>query len=401
MSSQRSIRHLAASLLAVAILGCASAAAAVELVFLRPMAGEPAYGAVEVNVAVVPADAALQRIEIYLDGKRVGVLDRPPYRVVADAGLDNAEHRFEAVAYAGGRAVASTSIRTPRFQVDEEIKVELRQIFLNVGRRDGSVPVLGKGDFSLSDEGDRQEITSFERGDVPFTAALLVDASTSMQGGRLEAALDAARGFVSSLRSLDEVKLMLFSDRVQGETPFTSIPTVLSVGLAGVKAQGGTALSDALFLALKRLEERRGRKVVILLSDGIDIESVISMEEAARLARRIQASIYWLRLRKPSEIAQAGLPVARFSVWRNAQGHRRELDALAEAVADTGGRIQPIDSLDQVKGALAGLLGELRSQYILGYYPSASLGAGKWHDVRVQVQGMGYVVRAQKGYTED
>lgn len=400
MRALRSKTSFHRALAAAVLLLAASAASAIELTFLRPMTGEPVYGAVEVSLAVTPAGAAV-RIEVYLDGKRIGVLDRPPYRVVADAGLDNAEHRFEAVAYADGRAAASTSVRTPRFQVDEEIKVELRQIFLNVGRRDGGVPTLGKGDFSLVDDGERQEIASFERGDVPFTAALLLDASTSMQGGRLEAALDAARAFVAGLRPLDEAKLVLFSDRVQGETPFTSIPTVLSVGLSGVRAQGGTALSDALFLALKRLEERRGRKVVILLSDGIDIESVLPMQEVARLAHRIQASIYWLRLRKPSELAQAGLPVSRFSVWRDAQGHRRELDALTETVADTGGRIQPIDSLDQVKGALAGLLDELRSQYILGYYPSVSLGAGKWHDVRIQVRGQGYIVRAQKGYTEE
>lgn len=389
------------AILGVALLFAATAGRAVEITFLRPMQGEPVYGDVDVQLALSPADAAVQRIEVYLDGKRAGVIDHPPYHLVADAGLDNAEHRFEAVAYAGGKAIASTSVRTPRFQVDEEIKVDLRQVFVSVGRRDGSVPVLGKEAFSVFDNGARQEITSFERGDIPFTAVLLLDASFSMQGGRLQSALDAARTFVGALRPLDEAKLVLFSDRILGETPFTSIPSVLSIGLAGIEAQGGTALSDALFLALERLEGRSGRKVVILLSDGIDIESVTPMREVERLAQRTQASIYWLRLRKASDVEQIGKPVARFSIWRNAEGHRRELDALERTVADSGGRIQPIDKLEQVPGTLAGLLGELRSQYILGYYASASRGAGQWHNLSVRIGGLGYVVRSQKGYTEN
>lgn len=382
------------------LLLSASAAMAAEITFSRPAPGEPVYGDVEVVISVRPQNAPLQRIDVFLDRKRVGSLDRPPYRLLANAGLDNAEHRFEALAYLDNKVVASTSILTPRIAVDEEIKVELRQIFASIGRRDGSVPALTKEDFVLSDLGSRQEIASFERGDVRFTAALLVDASVSMQGGRLEAALDAAGTFVSSLRSLDEAKLVLFSDRVQGETPFTNLPTVLSLGLSGVRAEGGTALSDALFLTLKRLEERRGRKVVVLLSDGIDIESVVPMKEVDRLARRIQASIYWLRLRKPSDIENAKAPVSRFSIWRDAVGHKRELEALAEVVRDSGGRIQPIDHIDQVKGVLAGLLDELRSQYILGYYPTVTRGPGTWHEVDIRVRGSGYVVRAQKGYSE-
>lgn len=383
------------------LLFSASAALAVEVTFLRPAPGEPVYGDVEVVLSVRPLNTPLQRIEVFLDGKRAGVVDRPPYRLLANAGLDNVEHRFEAVAYQDGKVVASSSILTPRFAVDEEINVELRQIFASVGRRDGSVPELTREDFVLSDLGTRQEIASFERGDVPFTAALLLDASTSMQGGRLEAALDAAGTFVGALRPLDEAKLILFSDRVQGETPFTTLPAVLSLGLSGVRAEGGTALSDALFLTLKRLEERRGRKVVVLLSDGIDIESVVPMKEVERLARRIQASIYWLRLRKPSDIENAKAPVSRFSIWRDAAGHRRELEALEAVVRDSGGRIQPIDHIGQVKGVLAGLLDELRSQYILGYYPSVVRGAGTWHTVDLRVRGTGYVVRAQKGYSEN
>jgi Ca-activated chloride channel family protein len=383
------------------LLLAATASRAVEITFLRPMQGEPVYGDVEVQLALTPADAGVQRIDVYLDGKRAGSIDHPPYHLMTNAGLDNAEHRFEAVVYAGGKPIAQTSVRTPRFQVDEEIKVDLRQVFVSVGHRDGSVPVLGKEAFSVFDSGARQEVTSFERGDVPFTAILLLDASASMQGGRLQSALDAARTFVGALRPLDEAKLVLFSDRVLGETPFTSIPSVLSIGLAGIEAQGGTALSDALFLALERLESRHGRKVVILLSDGIDIESVTPMREAQRLAHRIQASIYWLRLRKPAEIEQIGKPVARFSIWRNAEGHRRELEALEKTVADSGGRTQPIDKLEQVPGTLAGLLGELRSQYILGYYATVTRGAGQWHDLSVRVNGLGYIVRSQKGYTEN
>jgi VWFA-related protein len=175
------------------------------------------------------------------------------------------------------------------------------------------------------------------------------------------------------------------------------VPSILTLGLSGLQAQGGTALNDALYLGCKRLEGRQGRKVVILVSDGVDIESVLAMSQVMTIARQSQAVLYWLRLRRLDE----ALPQTEiFSAWRDGEGHRRELELLRSAVLESGGRIETLDNLEQIQAALQTLLKELREQYVLGYYPSAHKGRGTWHDLELRVRGEGLQVRTQEGYLE-
>ena len=285
----------------------------------------------------------------------------------------------------------------PDLHVDMEIDVRLQEVFVNVG---SEAERLSRDDFTILDDGVPQTIVTFEHGDVPFTAVLLLDASLSMQSGRLDTAVGGARSFVHAMNRLDEAKLLLFADRILVETPFTSVPSILTLGLSDVEAQGGTALNDALYLGIKRLDDRLGRKVVVLLSDGVDVESVLPMEMVRDVARRSQAVLYWLRLRRPEEAKDAPLQEL-FTAWRNAEGHRREMDELRAAVLESGGRVDGLDRVEDVPAALALILQELRGQYVLGYSPSVHHGAGAWHKIAVRVRGApGGRVRVQEGYVE-
>ena len=92
-----------------------------------------------------------------------------------------------------------------------------------------------------------------------------------------------------------------------------------------------------------------------------------------------------------------------FSAWRDGVGHAREIELLRSTVLESGGRIVPLASVEQVGSALETLLRELRDQYVLGYYPSTSKGRGTWHDVELRVRtdrGAGAQVRTQEGYLE-
>jgi Ca-activated chloride channel family protein len=193
------------------------------------------------------------------------------------------------------------------------------------------------------------------------------------------------------------VKLLLFSDHVRLETPFTSVPSILTLSLGEAEADGGSAVNDAAYLALKRLEERLGRKVLILFSDGVDVESVLPMEHVRQALRRDPVVLYWLRLRREEE--RGGNRPDFYTAWRDAEGHRREMEELRRAVQESGGRIETIDRVEQVKGVLEAILSELREQYVLGYTPSVSKGPGTWHDVELRVRG-GQQARTQKGYVE-
>lgn len=371
-------------------------ALAAEVRLVSPAPNHPLFGEVEIRAEV--GGAPVSRVEFYLDSLRIGVVDKPPWRIVVDVGQDNREHSIEALAYGPNGPIGSAALRTLPLQVDDEIEVGLQQLYVVVERGNRRVTDLSREDFTVLDDGVPQQLITFERGEIPFTAVLLVDASTSMAGDRLRTATDGARGFVAGMKRLDEAKLMLFTDRILLETPFTSVPSIVSLGLSGVKPEGGTALNDALYLALKRLEGSQGRRVVVLLSDGIDIESVLSMEQVQAIARRTHAVLYWLRLRRHAE---EELPfVEIFSAWRDGAGHRRQMDLLQSTVLESGGRIETLDTLEQVKPALETLLRELRDQYVLGYYPSQSKGRGTWHDLELRVRGEGLQVRTQEGYLE-
>jgi VWFA-related protein len=313
-----------------------------------------------------------------------------------DVGQQNVEHRIEVVAYDKSGATATASLKTGVITSDEEISVALRPLFVTVEQGGKRVLDLGRDDFEIFDNGARQQMVTFERGDIPFTAALLLDSSSSMEGGLLETALDGAKSFARSMKSLDEAKLLLFSDRVLLETPFTSAPSILTLGLGSVRAGGGTALNDTMFLGLKRLEARTGRKVMILLSDGADVESVVPMTRVRNLARGSQVVLYWLRLRDPG--AQEGIP--SYTAWRDIEGHQREKALLRDTVLESGGRILEIDDVKEVESALGKVLAELRDQYVLGYYPSSSTGSGSWHEIKVRVRRSGLDVRTHKGYVE-
>jgi VWFA-related protein len=133
----------------------------------------------------------------------------------------------------------------------------------------------------------------------------------------------------------------------------------------------------------------------ILLSDGVDVESVLGSDEVRQSAAESRALIYWIRL------AASGPEVTgRSSAWRETAEHAHEIVGLRQAVTASGGRVQEIPRIDDVDVALREVLTELREQYVLGYYPSTLQGPGTWHEVEVRVGRPGARVRSREGYRE-
>ncbi|HET9768577.1 MAG TPA: VWA domain-containing protein, partial [Thermoanaerobaculia bacterium] len=321
-----------------------------------------------------------------------------PWRLVVDVGDANFAHRLQLVAPAAGGATATAELTSGTIAVQEQIDVELRPLFVRVERDDAPLLGLAREDFTVFDDGVRQEIVTFERGDVPFTAVLLLDASSSMQGGLLTLATDGVLAFARAMQRLDEAKLLLFADRVLVETPFTNAPSFLTLALPTVNAAGGTAIHDALSLALSRLQPRSGRKVALVLSDGVDVESVLSMRTVLEQARKSGVILYWLRLGGDDGGAARGYRV--HTPWRGVEAHELEQRLLRQAIDESGGRVLPVAQAAGIRGALAAVLQELREQYVIGYYPSRLRGRGEWHEVRVEVASAGARVRAHRGYSE-
>jgi VWFA-related protein len=384
-----------AALLALA-LGCLALPAAAIDVFLtspRPQSG--VFGEVTIEAEVLSAHPIVE-VVFRVDGEVVGRRGEPPWRVTVDIGQDNVPHTFEAVGTDAAGDSATGRVVTRTIAVNEAVDLELQQLYVTVTRSGSRVLDLPRQAFTVLDEGARQELVTFERGNVPLTAALLVDTSLSMRGQRIRAALEGAKAFVTGMRDLDEASLLMFSDRLLHQTPFTGDPAVVGRGLDTVQAEGGTALNDHLYAALKQLDRRQGRRVVILLSDGTDVESVLGIEDVLWKARRSQALVYWIRL----EDQAAALVTSRTSAWRDNQGHVRERDGLERLVNESGGRVVSLTDVGRAAGAFREILAELREQYVLGYYPSSNLNDGRWHRVLVQVDGFNLGVRSREGYVD-
>ncbi len=385
------IRGLTAALLAVMVT---SAAGALDLFVRSPRDGQVVFGEIDVEVEVLSA-APLVEITVSLDGEPTARLIAEPYRARINVGQDNRAHTFEITATNTDGETVTRRIVTGAIAVNDEVDLELQQLYVTVTHSGASVLDLDAAAFEVEDDNHRQTLVTFERGDVPLTAVLLVDSSHSMQGEALKSALAGAQAFVTSMAELDQAKVIVFSDRLLAATPFTGEPAAVSEGLAGVAASGGTAVHDHLYLALKELDGRQGRQVIVLLSDGIDGESVLDMVDVAWKAGRSPSLIYWIRPSSPNRTD------THYSIWRNAETSQRELDRLEHLVKTSGGRIREIEHIGQAPEAFREILRELREQYVLGYYPSLNRNDGAWHDVRVKVRAPGVRVRTRGGYVDD
>ena len=378
----------------LALVAAQSAVASIEVWIEKPRSAKMVSGIVEV-VAKAAGDEDVAVVQFIVDGVPVGELTRPPFVIKVDVGSENKEHEFKGIARSASGATAPSKVVTPALAVDDSLVIELQQLYVTVTDAGRRVLNLDSSDFRVFDDGVLQKIVTFESGEVPMTAAVLLDCSLSMRGERLEAALRGAEVFLDGMNPLDKAKIMLFSDRLLRATKFTEDPTVLRTALTDVTASGGTSVNDHLFIALSELEAEQGRRVVVLFSDGSDVQSVLSMADVAQKARHSRAIIYWIHLRKPgdSEIPSYTTP------WRNVEANREEFRTLKETVVESGGRVEEVEHIDALEGAFAGILAELREQYVIGYYPTRAVGDGSWHDIKVRLQAPGSV-RAREGYID-
>ncbi|MDQ1347859.1 MAG: hypothetical protein QG573_1233, partial [Acidobacteriota bacterium] len=344
---------------------------------------------------------APRKVEFWFNGVKAGEVSRPPWKLTIDTGEENIERRFSVVAIGGSDAGgwrSESEIVLPPVHVDDEIELPLQQLYITATLDDPSrAPVLDleRESFSVFDMGRRQAIVTFEHGDVPLTAVLLIDSSTSMRGAPLRAALAGAHSFASGMAALDEAMLLLFSDRVVHHTAWSADPDELLAGIAGVEAGGGSAVNDHLFLALQLLEKRQGRRVVVLLSDGVDVESLLQAAQVNEIAVRSQALVYWIRVSgEPFDLLQR-------SAWRDVAEHSSEIRQLAATVVSSGGRRIDIQRFEDAAGAFQQVLTELREQYVLGFYPDRVRHDGDWHPLRIEVERKDTLLRTREGYYDD
>ena len=303
-------------------------------------------------------------------------------------------------------------------QGDDVVRIKTEEILLPVSVRDvAGVPVggLGQDKFVVFDNGVRQEITSFNRRRVPANIVLLLDASSSVFS-QMRFIRAAAKRFIEGLLAGDKVCVVQFADRVellQDWTPATNL-SALEKSLDWRYHPGlRTTFYDGLYLAAReQLSKVEGRRIIILLTDGLDTAERprAGFEDALNAVRRVDAGVYVVsltaNLRAQLEKKAGSSKLRRmFSGYDSREIARflSMIDAseklLESLTARTGGRVfYPLEDEDLVP-AYQAIAEELRTQYIITYRPQPRAQAGEYRRVRVLVLPGDYEVAAREGYT--
>ncbi len=265
------------------------------------------------------------------------------------------------------------------------VDVDLVTVLASVTTAEGALAAgLSRNDFHLFEDGTPQEIALFAReSDRSLRLQLLFDSSLSITtelGSQQEAAIDFLRVVV---KPRDRVTILQVSEDVVELVRETSRPKAMAKALRSIRPRGGTSLYDAVYLASQALSLSRGRRVILIISDGTDTTSKVSMEECLRQVLASEAVVYVL-LVQPIK-SEAG---------RNLAGER----SMVYLTRETGGRTFPVASPDALRESLGRVGEELRTQYLLGYYPRHDREPEEFRRIRIEVDLVGAQVRARSGY---
>ena len=274
----------------------------------------------------------------------------------------------------------------PAFRVGVDV------VSLNVTVTDGRnryITDLEQADFSIFEDGVRQELTFFNRRPRPIALSLLLDSSASMEQ-RLPMLQAAATNFVQRLKPSDLAQIIDFDSRVEIRQAFTANQADLEAAIQATVAGGSTALHNAIYIALRELQKIRAgseedvrRQAIIVFSDGEDTSSLVSFEEVLDLAKRSATAIYVIALRDAAT---------------QSKGFREAEFVLRTLAQDTGGRAFFPTRIADLTDVYAQIADELASQYTIGYTSANPKRDGAWRRVAVRVSRPNVTARAKNGY---
>jgi Ca-activated chloride channel family protein len=265
-------------------------------------------------------------------------------------------------------------------------------VSLNVTVIDGQnryITDLDQADFSVFEDGVRQDVTFFNRRQQPIALSLLLDSSASMED-KLVILQEAASNFVKRLKPNDIAQVIDFDSRVTIRQAFTSSKEELETSIRSTTSGGSTSLHNAIYISLKELSKIRAqsdedvrRQALVVFSDGEDTSSLVSFDEVLDLAKRSETSIYTIALRG-NDAQSRGFREAEFVMRQLAQ--------------ETGGRSFFPVKIDDLNDVYAQIADELASQYTLGYTSKNTRRDGSWRRLVVQVGRGGVTPRTKRGY---
>jgi Ca-activated chloride channel homolog len=248
------------------------------------------------------------------------------------------------------------------------------------------VTTLTRDDFSVYEDNQKQEIKNFAREtNMPLTIAMLIDTSQSV-APKLKFEQEAATTFFqSTMREKDRAMLVEFDTGVTLLQDFTSDPNRLAREIKKLKAAGGTALFDAIYMSCdEKLIRETGRKAIIILSDGADESSKVTLHQATEMALRAETTIFAV------SVSKGGF----FGVETSREGDNN----LKNLAQETGGRVFFPFKVEELEDAFHQINQELRSQYSIGYISTNSARNGSYRKIEMRTSDRNVKLNYRKGY---
>ena len=319
------------------------------------------------------------QILFFADGKQVcNVLDPVNAECEWDAGAEVRPHVFRVVAnlIGGGRLV--TSSRTKGLDQVEKVSVDVVQVTAVVTNHGRFVSGLQQSQFKLLEDGVAQTIGHFSSEGSALEIVVAVDVSESMTLA-MPQLKNSVKKFLSALSAKDQVTITAFNDNMFTLTRRETNAQQRARAVDRLSAWGGTALYDVIIRGVQQLSRQAGRRVLVVFSDGDDRTSHATINAVEQAVRSNDATLFMVAL-----------------------GHGVKEAALKSGIEKlvdlSGGRSLFVERSDQLDGPFAEILEELSNQYILGYESKNTARNGAWREVKLEIPGTGYEVRARQGY---
>jgi VWFA-related protein len=338
---------------------------------VAPRLAPRARGRTRVEMAVsVPDGKSLEKLELYLNQTRLATLFEPPFVQTIDISPQNGVAFLRAVATLKDSELAPVEdvvmVNTPQFMAG--VNVHLVELPTTTFRDGRPVNDLQEIDFKVLDDGKPVKVAKFEHvANLPLSIGLAIDTSESMRPRMAEAQKAASAFFAEVLHPGDKAFVVAFDLRPELVQKWSPNGGDLTAGLAKLRTGDSTALHDAVAFSLYNFAGVKGRRALIVLTDGRDTSSKLTFDQTLEYARRAGVPIYGIGI----GIAPTAVDV-RFN--------------FGKLCNETGGTVFYIDHASDLKRIYDQIESELRSQYVLAFYPPDDAGA-KFHEVTVQVRG--------------
>jgi len=276
---------------------------------------------------------------------------------------------------ANGGEVSPITVRKPSLHTFP-IQVDVNLVLLNVtvtDPYDRTVTGLEQGNFQVFDDKVEQQIVSFSTEDAPISLGMIFDSSGSM-ANKIGKSKEAVAQFFKTSNPQDEFLLINFNDRLKLVSGFTSKFENLESGLLAVKAEGRTALLDAIYLGLDAMKKATtSRKALLIISDGGDNHSRYTEKDIKQAVKEADVEIYAVGIFEPL--------ASRARTLEEANGP----ELLAELTQVSGGNMFSVEDPNELPDIMEKISIELRNQYVVGYKPSNLVRDGRWRRVKVKL----------------